>query len=97
VAELLEAIAKVAAYAALIGLAGWGLQRLLGWQLVGLPGLIGVLVVFAGAQVFSNSGVRGLIATLVCLFAVALVIGMAMSLGADRPDRPEEQRPPDDA
>jgi hypothetical protein len=95
--ELLEAAGNIAAYAAVIFLAGWGLQRVFGVQVFGVPGIVGLLVVLAGVRVFSNSGLRGLLATVVCLLVVAIVIGMAMSLGADRPDRPEGERPPDDS
>jgi hypothetical protein len=97
VGELLDAVAGVAAYAAVIIAVGWALQRVFGVQVFGVAGMVGVLVVLAGASVFSNSGLRGLLATAVCLVAVAVVIGMAMTLGADRPDRPEEERPPDDS
>jgi hypothetical protein len=95
VGELLEAVANVAAYAAVIVLVGWALQRVFGVQVFGIGGLVGVLVVLAGARVFSNSGLRGLIATVVCLLAVAIVIGMAMTFG-DRPDRIKDERPPEE-
>ena len=95
--ELLDAVAKVAAYSAAIVVIGWVVQRVFGVQVFGLTGLVGVLVIVAGVRVFSNSGLRGLIATVVALLAVAIVIGMAMTLGADRPDRPEDERPPDDS
>jgi hypothetical protein len=97
VGELLDALATVAAYAAVIVLVGWGLQRVFGLQVFGLVGLVGVLVIIAGVRVFSNSGLGGLLATVVCLLAVAIVIGMAMTLGAGRPDLPQEERPPDDS
>jgi hypothetical protein len=97
VGELLDAAANIAAYAAVIILVGWVLQRVFGVQVFGVAGMVGVLVVIAGVRVFSNSGLVGLIATVLCLLAVAIVIGMAMTLGADRPDRPEDERPLDDS
>jgi 4-hydroxybenzoate polyprenyltransferase len=97
VGELLDAAANVAAYAAVIVLAGWGLQRVFGVQVFGIAGMLGVLVVIAGVRVFSNSGVAGLIATAICLLAVAIVIGMAMTLGAERPDRSDDERALDDS
>jgi peptidoglycan/LPS O-acetylase OafA/YrhL len=96
VGELLEAGAGVAAYAAVFVLVGWGLQRLFGVQVFGVAGLVGVLVVLASGTVVSNSGLRGLIATVICLLAVALVIGMAMTIG-DRPERARDERPPEDS
>jgi hypothetical protein len=97
VGELLDAVANVAVWVAVIVLVGWVLQLVFGVQVFGLAGLVGVLVIVAGVRVFSNSGLRGLIATVAALLAVAIVIGMAMTLGADRPDRPEDERPPDDS
>jgi 4-hydroxybenzoate polyprenyltransferase len=97
VGELLDAVAGIAAYAAVIIVVGWILQWLFGVQVFGVTGMVGLLVVVAGVRVFSNSGARGLIATVICLLAIAIVIGMAMTLGADRPDRPEDDRPLDDS
>jgi hypothetical protein len=95
VGELLDAALGVAAYAAVIVVVGWVLGRVLGVQMFGIGGLVGVLVVLAGGRVFSNSGVRGLIATVICLLVVAIVIGMAMTIG-DRPEHVRDERPPED-
>jgi hypothetical protein len=93
VSKLLEAAATVA----IIVLLGWALRRTFGVQVFGVPAFIGLLVILAGRSIFSNSGWTGLLVTVVGLLALAIVIGMAMTLGADRPDRPEDERPLDDS
>lgn len=58
--------------------------------------MIGLLVVVAGKQVFSNAGLSGLAYVVLGLLVLALVIGMAMRLGAERPRRSQTPEPPPD-
>ena len=73
--------------AVLLGLLLWALWFAFGSQAFGLPAMIGLLVVLAGISVFGNDGLAGLAFVVLALIALALVIGMAMRLGNDRPRR----------
>jgi peptidoglycan/LPS O-acetylase OafA/YrhL len=89
----------VLAIGALVVLAGalaWALYQVFGPQIFGLPVLIGVLVVAAGASIFSNAGLVGVLAVVVGLAALVMVIGMAMNVGAKKSDRVRDERPPDE-
>ncbi len=84
---------EVGVYVLLIGLLLWALYFAFGPQALGLPVLIGVLVVVAGVRVFSNAGLSGLAFVVLGLFALAMIIGMAMRLGSDRRPRPPAPPP----
>jgi hypothetical protein len=89
VSELLEAVAGVGAYVVLFGLLLWALYFAFGPQVLGLPAMLGVLVIVAGIRIFSNAGLSGLAFVVLALCALVMVIGMAMRLGTDRgPRRP---------
>lgn len=91
--ELLEALENIGIYVVLFGLLLWALYFAFGPQALGLPVMVGVLVVVAGIRVFSNAGLSGLVFVVLGLFVLAIVIGMAMRLGADR-GRPSDSEPP---
>jgi hypothetical protein len=77
----------VVLFAVLLGL----LYFAFGVQALGLPALIGVLVIVAGIRVFSNAGLSGLVFVVLGLFALTMIIGMAMRLGSGRrPPPPPE-------
>jgi len=97
VSELLEALANVGAYVLALGLVGWGLYRVFGTQVFGVPAMVGLLVVIAGGTIFSNIGLLALAVVVVGLLVLVMVIGMAMTLGPEKPIRPEGERPPDDS
>lgn len=91
--ELIEAVGGVAIYVVLFGLLLWALHFAFGPQALGLPVIVGVLVIAAGVRVFSNAGVSGFAFVVLGLLVLALVIGMAMRLGADARG-PREPGPP---
>jgi hypothetical protein len=93
VGELIEAVGNVAIYVVLFGLLLFALYFAFGPQVLGVPAMVGVLVVIAGISIFSNAGVSGLLFVVLGLLVLAIVIGMAMRLGADsrgprKPDPP---------
>jgi hypothetical protein len=94
VSELAEAVAGVGVYVVLFGLLLWALYFAFGPQVLGLPAMIGVLVIVAGIRIFSNAGLSGLAFVVLGLFVLVMVIGVAMRLGTDR--RVREPRPPPD-
>jgi hypothetical protein len=96
VIELLEALGKLAIYVGLIGALLWALYFAFGPQALGLPAMLGAFVLVAGARIFGNSGIGGLVAVVLGLVAVVLVIGMAMTLGSRRPPQQQNKRPPDE-
>jgi hypothetical protein len=77
----------VVVIAVLLALLAWALWFAFGEQVFGVPAMIGLLVVLAGISVFGNDGLGGLAFVILALIALALVIGMAMRLGNDRPRR----------
>lgn len=95
VQELLEAIAGIGIYVLLLGLLVWALYFALGPQILGIPAMIGVLVVVAGVKPFSNQGLAGVAFMVLGLAGLVVVIGMAMTFGTKRPSPPEDQLPPD--
>jgi hypothetical protein len=97
VVELLEVIGGIAIIVGLIALLLWALYFAFGPQALGLPAMLGVFVVVAGVKIAGNSGVGGLVAVVLGLVAVVLVIGMAMTLGAGRPQQQQHERPPDES
>lgn len=82
--HLLEVLLGIVLIALLI----WALYFAFGPQALGVPALVGVLVVAAGVSVFSNAGFAGLVFVLLGLFVLVMIIGMAMRLGNDRGGRP---------
>lgn len=84
----------IAVLAVLIVALGWAAYRAIGPQALGLPVIIGVLVVAAGASIFSNAGIVGLLAIVVGLAAVVVVIGMAMNVGSTRSQEVRPNTPP---
>ena len=81
---------------ALLGLLAWALYWAFGPQVLGLPAMIAVLVIVAGAtSIYSNIGIGALAIILVGLAAVVVVIGMAMTVGTKRSQR-EADKPPTD-
>lgn len=83
-----------AAFVLVVGLAGWGLYRAFGSQVLGLPAMIGVLVLAGALSIFSSVVV--LLAMIVGLLVLMLVIGMTMTLGPEPPSPPGEERTMDD-
>jgi len=96
VSELLEVLAAIGAYAVLIGLLIWALYFAFGPQALGLPAMVGVLVIVAGIQVFSNAGLSGVAFVVLGLFVLAMVIGMAMRLGPDEHGASKDSETPPD-
>jgi hypothetical protein len=94
--ELLEAVASIAAYVLIIGLLGCALYYVFGPQVLGLPAIVGLLVVVAGVRVFSNTGLAGLGAVVVGLLILVMVIGMAMTLGTERSSHHQDEGSVDD-
>ena len=92
--ELLESGVTVGAYVLVVGLLGWALYRAFGSQVLGLPAMIGVLVIAGALSIFSSVVV--LAAMVVGLLVLMLVIGMTMTLGPEPPSGPGEERPMDD-
>jgi hypothetical protein len=95
VAELLEAIGGTAAVALFVGLIGWLAYRFLGPQVFGLPAIIGVLAFSAFGSALFDLGFLGLAAAVVGVLALWMIIGMAMTLGPERPVRSEDEEPED--
>jgi hypothetical protein len=96
VGELLDAVGGVGVYVVLFGLLAWALYYAFGPQVLGLPTMLGVLVLIAGVRIFSNVGLAGLAAVVVGIIALVLIIGMAMTLGGQPPARSVEQKADDD-
>ena len=92
--ELLESAANVGAYVLVVGLLGWALYRAFGSQVLGLPAMVGVLVIAGALSIFSSAVV--LVAMVIGLVVLMLIIGMSMTLGPEPPSGPGEQRPMDD-
>jgi hypothetical protein len=94
--QLLNAVVVVGIYGVLFGLLAWALYFAFGPKVIGLPAMIAALVVVAGVKtVIPNSGVTGLVATVVGLAAVIVIIGMAMTVGSGRTSRAQDERSPD--
>jgi hypothetical protein len=93
VSELAEAVGGVGVYVVLFGVLLWSLYFAFGPQVLGLPAMIGVLVIVAGIRIFSNAGLSGLAFVVLGLFVLVMVIGMAMRLVTDGPK--ERESPPD--
>ncbi|MFI4992772.1 MAG: hypothetical protein ACHQCH_04035 [Solirubrobacterales bacterium] len=91
--ELLEALVNIGIYVLLFGLLAWALYFAFGPHAFGLPAIIGVLVVLAGVRVFSNIGLAGLAVAIVGPAVLVMVIGMAMTLGTKKSDRPKDDAP----
>jgi hypothetical protein len=91
---MMEALANVSAYAVVVGLIGWALYRAFGAQVLGLPAMIGVLVLAGALSIFSSLVV--LLAMVLGLVVLMLVIGATMTLGPEPPSRPGAERPMDD-
>jgi len=87
---------EFALYAAAIAVALGALYFVFGSQALGLPAMIGVLVVLAVAEALSSAGPLTLLAMVVGLAALFMVIGMAMSLGAGRPPQAHDEKPKDE-
>ncbi len=94
--ELLESLGNVAIYVVLIAALLWSLHFAFGSQVLGLPAMLGVLVLIAGVRIFNNSGIGGVVAVVLGLAAVVVVIGMAMNVGERRTKPPERELPPDE-
>lgn len=92
--ELLEALLEVGAYALTIGLVGWGLHRAFGTQMFGVPAMVGLLVVIAGASIFANIGLPAVAVVVIGLLVLVMVIGMAMKLGPGEPVKLQDEKPP---
>jgi hypothetical protein len=84
VSELLDAAVGVGVYVVLFGLLLWALYFAFGPQALGLPAMLGVLVIVAGIRVFSNAGLSGLVFVVIGLFVLLMIIGIAMRPGTDR-------------
>lgn len=95
VAELLEAIGGVALVALFVGVIGWLAYRVLGAQVFGLPAIIGVLAFAAFGSALFDLGLLGIAAAVVGVLALWMIIGMAMTLGPERPVRSDDQKPGD--
>ena len=87
VGELFEALVNIGIYVLLFGALAWALFRLR--PAFGLPAIIGVLVVLAGVRVFSNVGLAGLAVVILGPAMLVMIIGMAMTLGTEKSDRPK--------
>lgn len=96
VSELLEAVVGIGVYVVLFGLLLWALYFAFGPQVLGLPAMVGVLVIVAGIRISSNAGLSGLAFVVLGLFVLAMIIGMAMRLGTDRHGRSRDSEPPPD-
>jgi hypothetical protein len=96
VVELLEVIAGIAVYVALIALLAWSLYFAFGPQVLGVPAMIGVLVLVAGVKIVGNVGLAGLAVVVLALAAVVVVIGMAMTVGSGPLSQRHHERPPDE-
>jgi hypothetical protein len=94
--ELLEALAGIAAYVALIGVIVWILYLAFGTQVFGVPALIAVLVIVAGGQVVGNVGAIGFVAIVIALVGLVAVIGIAMTLGPEGRGSPAKEKPQED-
>lgn len=88
VEELLSSTGSLIAIAVLVAVLGWGLYQLFGPQVLGVPAMVGVLVIAAVWSAFSSAAV--VLAMVAGLLILMLVIGMAMSLGPERPPEPPE-------
>jgi hypothetical protein len=93
--ELFEALMNIGIYVLLFGLLAWALYFAFGPHAFGLPAIVGVLVVLAGLRIFSNVGVAGLAVAIVGPGVLVMVIGMAMTIGTKKSDRPNDGRPVD--
>jgi hypothetical protein len=88
--ELLEVAGGLAISVALIVLLGWALYFAFGPQVLGLPAMLVLFVVIAGARVVGNVGLAGVLVIVVALAAVVVIIGMAMSVGSSRTRDPRD-------
>jgi uncharacterized membrane protein HdeD (DUF308 family) len=91
VTELLDSVGSIAIYVALIAVLAWALYFAFGPQALGLPAMIGVLAIFAGASVVGNVGLAGIVVIALALAAVVVVFGMAMNVGEKRARRPGDE------
>jgi hypothetical protein len=69
------------------------LSLLFGRQVFGLPALIGVLVVVAIGSAAPSLGLLTVFAMAAGMVVLLAVIGMAMSLGPEKPPRAHDERP----
>jgi hypothetical protein len=95
VGELFEALVNIGIYVLLFGALAWALYFAFGPHAFGLPAIIGVLVVLAGVRVFSNVGLTGLAVVILGPAMLVMIIGMAMTLGTEKSDRPKDEHPVD--
>jgi hypothetical protein len=90
----MSSLAQAAAYFGLavvvVALVGWVLYRLFGSSVLGLPGLLGVLIVLAAAKL--GLGVGDIALMVGGLLLLLLVIGAAMSIGSPKPKMREPRQ-----
>ncbi|HTZ87876.1 MAG TPA: hypothetical protein VMB05_14510 [Solirubrobacteraceae bacterium] len=90
--ELLEAVGHLALVMALFGVLAWALYFAFGPQVIGLPAMLGALVIVAGVSIVGNVGIQGVVFVLLGLAALIAVIGMAMNVADRRPSGGREPR-----
>ncbi len=93
--ELLEAVVNVGAYFLVIVLVLWLAYQAFGSQVFGLPVMIGVLVVIGVATAVSAASFFVIAAMVAGLLILFIVIGMAMSLGDEKPPQAHDEKPKD--
>jgi hypothetical protein len=94
VAELLESAGGIAALAVAVVLLGFAAYWAFGPQAIGLPTIIGLFALWGLIKLVSNAGLGpvGILVVAGGLFALLLIIGMAMRLGGDPSTRTDADR-----
>ena len=91
--ELLEVGGGLLALALGVVLVLWVLHYLFGAQVLGLPAMIGVLVVIAVGSAIPSLGILTILALVGGLLVLFVVIGMAMTLGPEKLSKASDEKP----
>ena len=94
--ELLAGAGGIGIYILVAAFLLWLAYYLFGPQALGVPAFIGVLVIFALWQALPSLGVLTIAAFVAGVLVLFIVIGMAMSLGAEKPPKAHDEKPPDE-
>ncbi len=93
--ELFEVAGNLGLDFLVIGGILWLAHYVFGSQALGVPAMIGIFLVIALGTMLSSLGFLVIAAMVAGLLLLYLVIGMAMSLGADRLPQAHDEKPKD--
>jgi hypothetical protein len=96
VSEFVESAGGILVVLLLAVLVLWILYIVFGPQALGVPALIGVLVVIGVGSVVPTLGLFTVVAMIGGLLVLFIVVGMAMSLGPEKLPKAHDERPKED-